>query len=133
MSIDQGIQIILNRMDSNPEEFMDENGKWDWIIDPVVDRIQDGDHNGAPFLTTQEASAIYEKYQTIRRAAFTKRVLSTLLDEGEDEDGQYSRQEKKYFYGGSVKTIMLNEMTKNLNVIMQDEYAKMAGKWEDSK
>ena len=30
--VNEGVQIILNRMESNPEEFFGEQQKWSWMF-----------------------------------------------------------------------------------------------------
>lgn len=91
----KGVLILLNRMDSHPEEFTERRNlgarsRWDWIIEQVSRRVLNG-HKGdsknrldLPFLTDEEVDALHDKYQQLQGQAFTNRVMSELLDEPEN-------------------------------------------------
>lgn len=91
----KGVLILLNRMDSHPEEFTERRNlgarsRWDWIIEQVSRRVLNG-HKGdsknrldLPFLTDEEVDALHDKYQQLQGQAFTNKVMSELLDEPED-------------------------------------------------
>lgn len=83
-TMNQGVQILLDRMDTNPEEFEDYSGKWGDIIGAVHARksIPDGHSKDAPlpFLTDPEVNALYEKLEDVRRENFTADVLRRLAD-----------------------------------------------------
>ena len=91
----KGVLILLNRMDSHPEEFTERRNlgarsRWDWIIEQVSRRVFNG-HKGdsknrldLPFLTDEEVDALHDKYQQLQGQAFTNKVMSELLDEPED-------------------------------------------------
>lgn len=91
----KGVAILMNRMDSHPEEFTERKNlgsrtRWDWLIEQVSRRVFNG-HKGdsnyrldLPFLTDAEVDALYDKYQQTQGQAFTNRVMSELLDEPED-------------------------------------------------
>ena len=80
----QGVQILLDRMDTNPEEFDDYAGKWGDIIGAVHARksIPEAHSKDAPlpFLTDPEVNALYEKLEDVRRENFTSDVLRRLAD-----------------------------------------------------
>lgn len=90
----KGVLILLNRMDSHPEEFTERKNlgartRWDWLIEQVTRRVFNG-HKGdsnyrldLPFLTDAEVDALYDKYQQTQGQAFTNRIMSELLDEPE--------------------------------------------------
>ena len=83
-SMNQGVQILLDRMDTNPEEFDDYSGKWGDIIGAVHARksIPEGHSKDAPlpFLTDPEVNALYDKLEDVRRENFTSDVLRRLAD-----------------------------------------------------
>ena len=70
--MNQGIEILLARIDSNPEEFLLSSRKWEWLR---VDGVK------PPYLTDAEWVALQVKVQTIRANEFTERVMTTLLQE----------------------------------------------------
>ena len=84
-AMNQGVQILLDRMDTNPEEFDDYTGKWGDIIGAVHARKSIPEENSKdaplPFLTTPEVNALYEKLEDVRRENFTADVLRRLADD----------------------------------------------------
>jgi hypothetical protein len=84
-AMNQGVQILLDRMDTNPEEFDDYTGKWGDIIGAVHARksIPEGHSKDAPlpFLTDPEVNALYDKLEDVRRENFTSDVLRRLADD----------------------------------------------------
>jgi hypothetical protein len=83
--MNQGVQILLDRMDTNPEEFDDYTGKWGDIIGAVHARksVPETHSKDAPlpFLTDPEVNALYEKLEDVRRENFTADVLRRLADD----------------------------------------------------
>jgi hypothetical protein len=84
--MNKGVQILLERMSSNPDEFVpDIHGKyppkWRDIIISVYMRVEGGrDYKDQlPFLTHQEIKALWKKMQSLQGELFTKRVMNTLL------------------------------------------------------
>jgi hypothetical protein len=89
--MNEGVQILLDRMDTNPEEFEDYSGKWGDIIGAVHARksIPDGHSKDAPlpFLTDPEVNALYDKLEDVRRENFTSDVLRRLADAPQEIQG----------------------------------------------
>ena len=81
--MNQGVEILLSRMDSNPDEFTTVRGKWDWIMDGVNRRVAGKDKDVLAYLTDEEAQALYDKMQLLARDGFTRSVMETLLEESE--------------------------------------------------
>lgn len=83
--MNEGVQILLDRMDTNPEEFDDYAGKWGDIIGAVHARrdIPEAHKKDAPlpFLSDPEINALYEKLEDVRRENFTADVLRRLADD----------------------------------------------------
>lgn len=77
--MNQGVQILLDRMDTNPEEFDDYSGKWGDVIGAVHIRKEKNEKT-LPFLTDPEVNALYEKLEDVRRENFTADVLRRLAD-----------------------------------------------------
>ena len=102
----QGVQILLNRMQSNPEEFLRGatlTGRWDWLLEQVVHRVEhrhksdDNYRVQLPFLTNEEVDALYDKWMSIQGDAFTHRIMRELLedeaDSGMPNNVRYSTQD----------------------------------------
>lgn len=83
--LNEGVQIILNRMKTNPEEFFDEGGRWKWIFKDTLREV----------LTEIEKAAIFEGLKQVRRTEITAKAASTVLRAAEEVE----RESK--VYGGS--------------------------------
>ena len=89
--LNSGVQIILNRMKSHPEEFFDEGGRWKWIFKDTLREV----------LTEIEKAAIFEGLKQVRRHELTAKAAATVLraDEQEERD----REVYKGFASAPVK------------------------------
>ena len=91
--MNQGVEILLARMDSNPDEFvgMDwpHKNKWDWLLDDLrrrnVPTREDKENGYVPlrFLSDEEVKALWVKLESLRADQFTKQVMETLLRDEE--------------------------------------------------
>lgn len=83
--MNKGVELLLSRMDSHPEEFVYKLGvhnrptqRWAWVIESVYKR-NSGDTTELNFLTDEEVSAIYFKYTSLMGDQFTKQIMEALL------------------------------------------------------
>ena len=86
VEMNKGVQILLERMSSNPDEFIPtlRNGypaKWRDILVSVEMRTNGGKEykDQLSFLNDKEIKALWEKMQSLQGELFTKRVMDTLL------------------------------------------------------
>lgn len=84
--MNKGVQILLERMESNPQEFIPDllgqyPPKWRNILMAVECRaIKDKDYkNELPFLSDNEIKALWQKMQSLQGELFTEQVMDTLL------------------------------------------------------
>jgi hypothetical protein len=80
-----GVQILLKRMESNPDEFKEEHGRWSSIRNAVFTYKEQGERN--PWirgLTNAEIDAMYEKLSAIQRALMDEWVMKQVLAEPEE-------------------------------------------------
>ena len=91
--MNQGVEILLARMDSNPDEFVGtswpQSNKWGWVVEDLRRRMaptKEDKEFGLPlrFLSDEEVRMLWEKLESLRADQFTKAVMRTLLEE-EDE------------------------------------------------
>jgi len=97
--MNKGVQILLERMQSNPEEFIpDWRGefppKWRSKLDAVVRRATfiNAKHKKKdveyypelPFLKDEEILALHTAMQNLLANRFTEEVMSTLLQDAEE-------------------------------------------------
>ena len=113
--MNKGIEILLARMESNPDEFTTVRGKWDWVMEGVNRRIAGKDKDVLAYLTDEEAQALYDKMQLLARDGFTRNVMETLLRE-EEEVAQdlmrYAAADMAREFGAKVDTMLLDEWAK---------------------
>lgn len=89
--MNQGVQILLDRMDTNPEEFEEGSySKWSDIVQAVHARVKErteGKDYGKPlpFLTDPEVNALYDKLEDVRRENFTADVLRRLANAPQEQ------------------------------------------------
>ena len=79
--MNEGVKIVLARMESHPEEFYGENEKWRFLY---KDYFRDA-------MTEQEKGAIFDRIKEIRREELSKRVMETVF---EDHDSDEQIKEK---------------------------------------
>jgi hypothetical protein len=81
-----GVQILLKRLESNPDEFKEEYGKWAGIRDAVFAFKERGDISAwLRGLTLQEIDALYEKLSVIYRNTIDEWVMKQVLDTPQEE------------------------------------------------
>lgn len=74
-------KLLLNRMQSNPDEFhLNKGGKWADYLNMLYSRVN-GDKNVLVMLPEEEISFVWEKYCEVAKdnlhKAFMKRILTT--------------------------------------------------------
>ena len=88
--MNQGVEILLARMDSNPDEFVGtswpQSNKWGWVVEDLRRRMvptKEDKEFGLPlrFLSDDEVRMLWEKLESLRADQFTKAVMRTLLEE----------------------------------------------------
>jgi hypothetical protein len=81
-----GVQILISRMKSNPEEFTS-GDKWTWLMNKVVDTKLNPSHHSANLaaLNQEEIDALFEVYQPFLRKGFNDSVLREVLSSEEKE------------------------------------------------
>ena len=97
VEMNKGVQILLERMSSNPDEFVPSlrggyQNKWRDILLSVDMRVNGGKDykDQLPFLNDKEIKALWEKMQSLRGDLFTKQVMNTLLSESVEPPFDYS-------------------------------------------
>ena len=68
--MNDGVKILLERMQTNPEEFVGRPRRWEYILEEY-DNV----------LAEDEAKAIKEGLKELRRSEFTRAVMQELLME----------------------------------------------------
>ena len=72
--MNKGIEILLARMESNPDEFMGVNNKWSNLIESHED-----------YMTDEDRKALFAKLHELRMDRFTEHVMKELFKDKETE------------------------------------------------
>ena len=117
--MNQGVEILLARMDSNPDEFVGTSwpskNKWAWVVDDLRRRMtptKEDKEFGLPlrFLSDDEVRTLWEKLESLRADQFTKAVMQTLLEDEAANRPTISRAD------------LLKELTPGLEALFGVEY-----------
>ena len=86
--MNKGLQILLERIKSNPEEFTPDIAgsypeKWRAILRQVEARANGEKPKYLDFLSDAEIAELWRAMQEVRGDQFTKQVMNTLLRDGE--------------------------------------------------
>jgi len=97
VEMNKGVQILLERMSSNPDEFIPTlrdgyPAKWRDILLSVEMRTNGGKDykDQLAFLTDKEIKAIWDGMQQLQGDLFTKKVMNTLLTDTKELSSSFS-------------------------------------------
>ena len=76
--MNKGIEILIKRMESNPDEFK-RNGRWHIIINQI----------NTDFLTQEDVETFKTAYAQVREQHFTESVIQTLFEAENEEEYEY--------------------------------------------
>jgi hypothetical protein len=87
VELSEGVALLLQRMESHPEEFNSERGKWSHVLSVVEERMfnPQNKRRAEPWMTDEEIRAVWGGYQKIKQKSFHDFVMKKLLDDGEGE------------------------------------------------
>ena len=80
-NLSPGVEALVARMQSHPEEFYDESYKWHFMFQ---EKFRD-------VLTEPEKGALHAGLKEVRRKEFDDKVMKTLLVDEADEEGEAMR------------------------------------------
>lgn len=85
--LSEGVRLLLQRMESHPDEFDLDHGKWATELSVVYARTSGKTpvSRAEPWLSTAEVEALWNKYIEIKQKVFHSHVMKKLFDE-EKED-----------------------------------------------
>jgi len=121
-NMNKGVQILLERIKSNPEEFApDITGrypdKWRNILQQVQARAN-GEPQFLDFLPDAEIQELWRAMQSVRGDQFTKQVMNTLLRDGvELSPSSYLEPSETQKTARSIKQIVEGELNKTFEQV----------------
>ena len=126
--MNRGLQILLERVKSNPEEFTPDivgryPDKWRSVLQLVQLRMEEPVQAGKhlDFLSDEEIAVLWRAMQDVRADQFTKQIMNTLLMDAKSELSYSSAQRPS----DRLKT-KLELMQKKLEVEDMKAQAKLA-------
>jgi hypothetical protein len=81
--VNEGVQIILNRMETNPEEFFGDSYKWRWVFGENLREV----------MSEPEKAAIHSAMTKVRRLEITAKAVATVMAEKEEEEDRNMKAE----------------------------------------
>ena len=91
--LSEGVKLVLDRMESNPEEFEFEvgEGKWGNMIAVVHERMFSSKTVlsrplSEPWLNKYEVEAIWQGYVKVQQSKFHRFVMKNILDDKENDE-----------------------------------------------
>ena len=131
--MNKGVQILLERMSSNPDEFVPDlrNGyppKWRNILLSVEMRTNGGKDykDQLPFLNDKEIKALWLKMQELQGELFTKQVMNTLLRDAEEDNFLYANVSSATTIVPPLTYAELTEAIDNLSPIQKEELSLLS-------
>jgi protein-disulfide isomerase-like protein with CxxC motif len=129
--MNKGVQILLERVKSNPEEFMpDITGrypeKWRHVLVQVEARANamgsENPINYLDFLSDAEVAELWRAMQEVRGDQFTKQIMNTLLRESDLElSSVLAQRPSASAKGGVTKVTALDiKVAKELGMTLGD-------------
>jgi hypothetical protein len=122
-----GVNILLQRMETHPEEFYEGQNKVDSIRTPkwhnvmisiMQIKFKESVRGDALFFTEAEVDALYAGYSKIRRKAFDDHVLDAVLNPTQKLSSSKDMISKMQGQMGQPK-IRLNAANNNINEVQQ--------------
>jgi hypothetical protein len=122
-----GVNILLQRMETHPEEFYESQNKVDSIRTPkwhnvmtsvMQVKFKESARGEAIYLTDAEVDALYARYTKIRRKAFDDYVMDTVLNPEQKLSSSEDMISKMQGQMGQPK-IRLSAASNNINEVQQ--------------
>ena len=133
VELNKGVQILLERMRSNPDEFIPTvHGyypkKWQDILLAVQMRAEGGKdyRDQLPFLSDKEVKALWDGMQQLQGDLFTKKVMNTLLSESVEDNFPYANVSAPTTIAPPPTTAELRAMLNNLSPRQQEELSSLS-------
>ena len=110
--MNDGVALLLERMKTNPEEFVHEGGvhrtKWGQLIDGYKERLD-----------PEDAKALTDGYNALLQQQFTEKVMEELVDP--KKLNPYLVQESATLSGGTTQGLYANGIGGNATLLTQHQ------------
>lgn len=88
-NVSQGVRIIVERCETNPDEMMEEYGKWSNLRNALFDYMENRNPDRQGWLRglrEDEINALYEAFGSLYRKTFDEYVMKNVLVDEEEDD-----------------------------------------------
>jgi len=82
----EAVMLLVQRMESHPEEFNLQSGKWSNLLAHFKERVVDGNKNRLIILSDMECTMVWEKFKSAGKRQLHSYVMKTII--GAEEDGK---------------------------------------------
>ena len=115
--MNSGVEIVLARMSTHPEEFYGDSDKWKFIY---KEYFRDA-------MSEEEKGAIFDRIKEIRKEEFTQAVMRTMLTDNREDREEVWEKEAGYAVphkkGGKV--LYTKTMTPNGTEVTEDSMGRI--------
>ena len=130
--ISQGIRIIIERCETNPDEMMEEYGKWSSLRNALFDYMENRNPDRQAWLRglrKDEINALYEAFGSLYRKTFDEYVMKNVLVDEEDEKRKLETMRDRAWHGGLVA----NNVSPNFKhpSMLQNQATLQPGSWQN--
>lgn len=107
----QGVRIIVERCQTNPDEMMDEYGKWSQLREAVFDYMERNhlkEYARSAWLrglTNDEINTLYEAFGALYRKTFNDYVMKHVLG---DEDEAEAEAQRRLAHSMAIRNLPIN-------------------------
>lgn len=109
-----GVKIILERAKTNPEEMLEEYGKWAQLREAVFNYKENGVRNAwLRGLIQQDIDALFNMFTAQYTQTFDSWVMKTVLETGEPQEQLRYKATERYSYGTTDPRLFVNAAQTN--------------------
>lgn len=122
--LNAGVKIFLERCKSNPDEVLEEYGRWEGLVNAVFVYVEEGRRQAVlRGLTDEELRLLFETLNSMYREKFASRIMGHVL-RGEDEESPqrefvYAASQGKQRLQSSAPSVRVSPAHNNINTILQ--------------
>ena len=124
--VNEGVGIILARMESHPEEFFgmheNSNNKWRWMFAESLREV----------MSEPEKAAVFEGMKKVRRLEITHKAIATVMPE-EEEDPYEKEDYQEYVGRGTLQGTQAVRYQPPKKMVINRAQAEMIKKFNGGK
>ena len=120
--LNTGVKIFIERCKSNPDEVLEDYGKWDGLVNAVFSYVEEGRRQSVlRGLTDEEIRTLFETLNGMYRDKFAARIMGHVLrsNDGEEESklDAYAISKGKQLLQGSAPSVRVSPAHNNINTL----------------